>query len=302
MSNSACTHVPNHVDERSRTARSNSINEYGVPHTRRVVTLTEPALRSKIDLVANSAFLSIHTQSIQEAYREAKTLCIGTLLISPNVLSRTELPAIRQLLQACPGISTVAIVAERSSHTDDTLLMFGACGIRNLINVSEREGMRALRNVAASLGEGVARAVLTRLQPILSQAPPKTERFFVQLLRLAPTTATTKALSRSIGVNPQTMSSRFFRVGLPSPRTYLTMFRLLYVAAFLEDASISVASVSRCLQYSSPQSLSRQVRLVLGMTPAELRTHGFVSLLARVINQQFAPFKRELHLLTSIEV
>jgi AraC-like DNA-binding protein len=65
--------------------------------------------------------------------------------------------------------------------------------------------------------------------------------------------------------------SRFFRAGLPAPKRYLAMARLVRAAHLFENHGFSVANVANHLEYSSPQSFGRHVRTLLHVTAVEFR-------------------------------
>ena len=65
--------------------------------------------------------------------------------------------------------------------------------------------------------------------------------------------------------------SRFYRAGLPSPKSYLAGVRVLHAAYLFQNLGLSVADVAYRLDYSSPQSFSRHVNAMLGVTAGEFR-------------------------------
>src|SRR5438270_9687968 len=65
--------------------------------------------------------------------------------------------------------------------------------------------------------------------------------------------------------------SRFFRAGLPAPKRYLAMARLVRAARLFENPGFSVANVANHLDYSSPQSFGRHVRMLMDMTAVQFR-------------------------------
>lgn len=84
-------------------------------------------------------------------------------------------------------------------------------------------------------------------------------------------TRTIQELASTLGVIPSTLMSRFVRAGLPAPRTYLSMARLVCAARLFENPGLSVALVSNELDYSSPQAFGRHVRSTLRVTATEFR-------------------------------
>src|SRR5256885_7591940 len=65
--------------------------------------------------------------------------------------------------------------------------------------------------------------------------------------------------------------SRFYRIGLPSPKTYLAGMRLLHAAYLFLNPGLSVSDVAYRLDYSSPQSFGRHLKAMLGVTAGEFR-------------------------------
>jgi len=87
--------------------------------------------------------------------------------------------------------------------------------------------------------------------------------FFQTLFRCSPRVATVRRLSAALHVLPSTLMSRFFRAGLPAPKRYLAMARLVRAAHLFESRGFSVANVANHLDYSSPQSFGRHVRVLM---------------------------------------
>src|SRR5256885_1227209 len=91
--------------------------------------------------------------------------------------------------------------------------------------------------------------------------------------RAAAVVVSVRAFSQFLGVLPSTLMSRFFRAGLPAPKRYLAVARLVRAARLFENPGFSVANIANHLDYSSPQSFGRHIRTVLGMTAVQFRRH-----------------------------
>src|SRR5439155_509457 len=91
------------------------------------------------------------------------------------------------------------------------------------------------------------------------------------LARLAPVLSTVRGLARHLRICPSTLMSRFYRMGLPSPKTYLAGMRLLHAAYLFLNPGLSVSDVAYRLDYSSPQSFGRHLKAMLGVTAGEFR-------------------------------
>jgi AraC-like DNA-binding protein len=80
-----------------------------------------------------------------------------------------------------------------------------------------------------------------------------------------------KALAHKLGVTPSTLTSRFWRAGLPSPKMYVTHALLVRAAHLLEQPDLSVSRVALELHQSSAQSFTRTIRTFTGLTAAQFR-------------------------------
>jgi AraC-like DNA-binding protein len=123
----------------------------------------------------------------------------------------------------------------------------------------------------ADNGDGGQRTVLGQLAVDLAGAPGDCWRFFEALFTCSPRVGNVRLLSRHLGVVPSTLMSRFYRGGLPAPKRYLAMARLVRAARLFENSGFSIANVANHLDYSSPQSFGRHVRTLLHMTAGAFR-------------------------------
>jgi len=103
------------------------------------------------------------------------------------------------------------------------------------------------------------------------------------------------ALARELQLVPSTLMARFWRAGLPSPKTYLAHTRLLHAAWLLRSEGYSIADVAHRLEYSSPQSFGRHLRVLLRMTAGEFRRRlPFGEALTRFRATLLTPFRDRL--------
>ena len=119
--------------------------------------------------------------------------------------------------------------------------------------------------------------------------------FFEVATRLAPRVGTVRHLCAHLDVMPSTLVSRFFRAGVPSPRCFLAWIRLLHGAHYFETPGFSVADVAYRLDFSSPQSFGRHLKLMLGLTPTEFRRqYPFDRALTRFVARMVEPHRERL--------
>jgi AraC-like DNA-binding protein len=107
-----------------------------------------------------------------------------------------------------------------------------------------------------------ARAVvLTALGP----APGSTTKFMAALFDVGPGTNTARRLAAQLGIVPTTLTSRFVRAGLPTPKSYLEEARLVLAVIFAHNnPGASLGDIAYALRHSSPQHLCRHVRRLTG--------------------------------------
>jgi AraC-like DNA-binding protein len=113
--------------------------------------------------------------------------------------------------------------------------------------------------------------VLGQLAIDLAGVPDDCWLFFETLFTCPARVGNVRQLSHMLDVVPSTFMSRFFRAGVPTPKRYLAMARLVRAARLFENSGFSIANVANHLDYSSPQSFGRHVRTLLHMTAGDFR-------------------------------
>lgn len=261
-----------------------------------VATVIEPSERPRLDAVAHGRFAAVHADTVTEVIRTVRERPVDAVLVSPRCIERDQLPAVTRLVSGFPGVPTVAVTSRYDAASGERLLELGAHGVRRFLDLSARDGWQGLRELVAHPAASTGAAILGKLIPALgADATGECRRFFEMLVRLAPTVATVRGLSRRVGVPPSTFMSRFFRARLPSPKRYLCAIRLVYAAGLLEAAGFSIADVAYRLEYSSPQSFGRHLRGVLGLTPREFRRrYPFDVALDDFLSRLIVPFRPNL--------
>lgn len=257
-----------------------------------VVTMVEPSVRAAIDRATDTAFAKVHVSTVAEALTAVRGHSMGALLLSPAIARQHPLAELARLVVTSPGVTAVAVVGEDSSASHDALLALGACGVREVVNLSRREGWNQLRElVDQTTCEGSAQ-ILDIVLSSLEDASDESRHFFGTLIRTAPRSGSVKSLAVMLGVQPSTLMSRFFRASLPAPKTYVSMTRLLYAASLFEAKQVSIASVAYRLSFSSPQSFGRHVRTTLGLSAGEFRRDfPFRDVLDHYVGKLIVPFK-----------
>jgi AraC-like DNA-binding protein len=189
----------------------------------------------------------------------------------------------------------VALVSRHDRAATDTLLKLGATGVRSAVDCTEPAGWRRLRDLVGHPASPVAARILARVVPALGDATGDVRTFFEAVARLAPVLSTVRGLTRHLRICSSTLMSRFYRAGLPSPKTYLAGMRLLHAAHLFSNPGLSVSDVAYRLDYSSPQSFGRHLKAMLGVTAGEFRRRfPFDVSLERYVDLLITPYRETL--------
>lgn len=236
-----------------------------------IATVMDPADRWRLDAAAEGRYRPLHYDTVQQAIRTVRERPVNAVLLSASRMNRSELPGVASLVRGFPGVPTVAVVNGSSPDATVRLLELGACGVRRILDLRGRTGWYELDTLLADPATPVGSRILARVMPELEGATVQCGAFFEAVIRLAPSTSSVRLLSRHLGVSASTLTSKFFRARVPSPKRYLAATRLLYAAALLTAPGLSISDVAYRLEFSSPQSFGRHLRNILGITPADFR-------------------------------
>jgi len=260
-----------------------------------VCTVLPPTERSRVDAAGDGCFATLHADSFRDVLRAARTRRVDALVISVHRCRGDELPAVARFVREFPAIPAVALVSRHDGAATEALLRLGATGVRTAVDCTEPGGWRRLRELVAHPASPVAARILGQLVPALEGVPDDTRVFFEVLARLAPVLTTVRRLARHLQMRPSTLMSRFYRGGLPSPKSYLAGMRLLHAAYLLQNPGLSVSDVAYRLDYSSTQSFGRHLRAMLGVTAGEFRRRfPFDVSLARYVDLLVTPYREAL--------
>ena len=236
-----------------------------------IVTLLEPELRSAIDAATDGSLGKVHVESPSQAAQAVREHSPTALLLSPTIASRYSAAQIGSLVARSIGTVPVAVLGADWPTAQRSLLVLGRCGVRQLVNLAQRDGWDQLRKLMHETAGDCRIVVFRQLLIAAKDSTDEFKAFLATLVRMAPGTATVRTLATGMGVEPSTLMSRFYRARLPAPKKYLVMTRLLYASWFLEEPRVSVAAASDALLYSSPQSFGRHLRSTLGLSTGQFR-------------------------------
>ena len=237
-----------------------------------IITLLTVAERPRVDAVGEGYYHAVHRENVDDLIRDLKSRQVHAVLVSVTCAG-SQVSRVASLVREFPRVPAVALLSEFEPRTPHAVLALGHSGIRRLVDVRLATGWRELRSaLMADTGDRGQRPVLGQLALDLTGVPEDCWLFFETLFTCSPRVCNVRLLAKHFGILPSTLTSRFFRAGAPAPRRYLSMSRLVRAARLFENTGFSISNVANHLDYSSPQSFSRHLRSLLGVTATEFRT------------------------------
>jgi AraC-like DNA-binding protein len=261
-----------------------------------VSTVLTPVERMRVDAAGEGSYQALHRDSVEDVLRDLKANRAAAVLVSVARCDPIARAGVEMMVREFPRVPTVALLSQVEPGIPRTVLLLGQSGITNLVDVREPAGWRELRTLLIGTQVDVMqRRALSELAVDLSGATSDCWRFFEALFTAPPYVSTVRLLSEYLTVLPSTLMSRFFRAGLPAPKRYLAIARLVRAARLFENPGFSVANIANHLDYSSPQSFGRHVRSVLGVTAVDFRRrYDGAAMLLQFREQLVIPYLAEL--------
>jgi AraC-like DNA-binding protein len=267
-----------------------------IPPLAAVSTVLTPTERIRVDAAGEGSYRTLHRDNVDDVVQDLKANRAAAVLVSVARCDQIARSGVELMVREFPRVPTVALLSNVEQGTPRTMLLLGQSGVRQLIDVREPSGWRELRSLLLGTQiDSMQRRALSQLAVDLNGATGDCWRFFEALFAAPPQVATVRALSQYLAVLPSTLMSRFFRAGLPAPKRYLAVARLVRAARLFENPGFSVANIANHLDYSSPQSFGRHVRSILGLTAVQFRRrYDGVAMLTHFREVLVLPYTEEL--------
>lgn len=263
-----------------------------------IATLLTPEERLRVDAAGEGCYRTLHRESVDDVIHDLKAQQVYAVLVSVSCASKCT-ARVASLVREFPRIPAVALLSEFELRTPHAVLALGQCGIKRLVDVRQAAGWRELRGtLMADTGDLGQRSILGQLALDLAGVPADCWLFFETIFTCSPRLGNVRLLARDLDVTASTLMSRFFRAGVPTPKRYLAMARLVRAARLFENSGFSIANVANHLDYSSPQSFGRHIRTLLHVTAGEFRErYDCASMFARFRTELVTPYVEKLQLL-----
>src|SRR5258708_1768504 len=109
----------------------------------------EPRERSRLDAAVHGYFRTLHAENLHEAIQAVRERSVRAVLVSSGWVARDAVSGVAALVRSFPTVPTVAVVARHDAASSQRLLDLGASGVRQVVDLSGRDGWRQLPDLVA---------------------------------------------------------------------------------------------------------------------------------------------------------
>ena len=255
----------------------------------RAVTFLTASERARFDAATAGVCAPTHCDTVAEIAALLRARSAAGVVVSAGALAAAGASALAGVADLGRAYqSTPLLVLVSGEVAPAVLVALGRSGARAVLDVREgsgagapggrggpgreAQGWGALQAFwRAAGGRSLAQRAVVGLAEPLAAVRPGMRRFVGALFEVPTRVRTVRGLAPQLGVGPTTLMSRFFRAGLPAPRRYLALARLVRAAQLFESPRWTVGAVAAELELSSAQAFSRHLYLQLGVRPREFR-------------------------------
>jgi AraC-like DNA-binding protein len=253
--------------------------------------------RTKVD-VATAAQLRLTHRDTPHALRgDLTTGHVDAAVVSVTLIRTADVPLLAAIVRDFPASRLVGLVADADeAQALAGTLALGRAGASAVIDVREAAGWSTLRSAFDTryLPNEFIRRAVAELARVSNDDEAGCTAGWRRFLAAAFSqhTRNVNQVAHELEAVTSTLTSRFWRAGLPSPKRYVAFARLVWAAHLGETPGLSVSAISMRLDASSPQSFGRTVRKVTGMTASEfLHSHDGDAMLARFRTLLIDPYR-----------
>ena len=194
-------------------------------------------------------------------------LAVVDPLLSGDARSQ-EIERLRVLFPSLPLILYTTL----TPRTAGVLLALGQRGIQHVVFANYDDHPTRLREVLSQEeARSSSRQLLDQLADAFAPLPSELRWVLEEALRAPGQVQTVSQVAVRARVDRRTCERWFTRVGLPSPRHFLSAARVLYAHRLLQDPGFTIEDVATRLGYAQTKTLQLHARAYLGLTAGEMR-------------------------------
>ena len=262
-----------------------------------VTTILTPSERSAVDAAGEGLYRAMHRSSLDEVRRDLREQSATAVLLSLACCTPRDALRMAAILREHPRVPMMGLVTNAERVHPQSLLSLGRSGMRIVIDARESGGWHLLRETVATADRSSFSidSAVSDLRIQLMAAGTDCLELLELLFTAKPALHSVRKVAVLVDLHPGTLMSRFHRAGLPPLKRYIDLANLVRASQRLQDPRRSIADVAISLDYSSPQSFGRHVRLVIGRTASSFRaTYDCEGMYRHFCDQLVIPFRAEL--------
>src|SRR5437899_5322923 len=246
----------------------------------------------KLRRAAAARFAVVHASSWDAVLAAIRSRPVELAVVDPlltGTASDREIERLRVLFPSLPVIRYPSLTPETAA----LLLALGQRGIRHVVFSRYDDHPVHLRHVLAQEeARSTSQQLLDQFAWALSPLPSELRWVLEEVLRSPAEVQTVQQVAARARVDRRTFERWFTRVGLPSPRHFLSAARVLYAHRLLQDPGFTIEDVAKRLGYAQTKTLQLHARAYLGLTAGEMRLSlGSSEALARVVQRFLTPLE-----------
>lgn len=216
-------------------------------------------------------FAFAHARSWDEALSAIRTRPVELAVIDPLLPGPARAQEIERLRLLFPSLPVI-LYTTLTPQIAPVLLALGTQGIRHVVFSRFDDHPEQLSEVLRTEGARTAsQQLVAQLAGALAPLPAALRRILEETLRTPEEVQTVHQLVARAHMDRRTCERWFTRVGLPSPRHFLSAARVLYAHRLLQDPGFTIEDVSQRLGYSRVKTLQQHARAYLGLSAGEMR-------------------------------
>jgi AraC-like DNA-binding protein len=236
-----------------------------------VLAAVPDVLHLKLRRAVDARFAFVHVRTWDAALATIRSRPVELAVVDPQLTGEArgqEIERLRVLFPSLPLILYTTLTPRLAS----VLLVLGQRGIRHAVFARFDDHPQHLRAVfSQEEARAVSQQLLDHIADALAPLPTELRWVLEEALRTPDEVQTVQQLAERAHVDRRTCERWFTRVGLPSPRHFLSAARVLYAHRLLQDPGFTVEDVAERLGYSQVKTLQQHARSYLGLTAGEMR-------------------------------
>src|SRR6266566_684997 len=225
----------------------------------------------KLRRAAGSRFTVAQVSTWDDVLTGIRSRPVELAVVDPLLSGQARSQEIERLRVLFPSLPLM-LYTTLTPRTAGVLLALGQRGIQHAVFANYDDHPSRLREV---LGQEEARSssrqLLDQLGDALAPLPSELRWVLEEALRSPGEVQTVGQVAVRARVDRRTCERWFTRVGLPSPRHFLSAARVLYAHRLLQDPGFTIEDVAKRLGYAHTKTLQLHARAYLGLTAGEMR-------------------------------